>query len=332
MRILLVGHFDNLPDEGTRIVARNFASEISNHGVETLAVDWHHIWDSKSEIESYSPRIVHAVGGPSSRWLFHVLSKLRRIRSRPRIVFSALQPTLKKYPAVFTSGKPDLALIQSSRSERFFNDAGVQTEYVMNGVDMARFRPADSRQRESLRRTLGLKNEEMILSIGAINHGRGVGSLASVVDENRVVFLVVPQYSRVDKRLRDSLVAAGCRLVRGHLTNIEKLYQAADIFVFTAPPETPTNSIDCPLSVLEAMSSNLCVASTAFGTIPRMFSESNHFRYYNGLEELAETICQLSEGRTTSPPNRQMASPYSWPNVAERIAEVYSDVDAMQNG
>jgi glycosyltransferase involved in cell wall biosynthesis len=82
--------------------------------------------------------------------------------------------------------------------------------------------------------------------------------------------------------------------------------------------------IDTPLSVLEAMASNLPIITTRIGSLPRLFEERDGFHFYDGsLENLLqkiETVKKNPAART-----REMVAPYDWAKVIAQLEDIYTN-------
>ena len=67
--------------------------------------------------------------------------------------------------------------------------------------------------------------------------------------------------------------------------NIEEVYALSDCYVFPTPPMNKINSIEIPLSVLEAMACNLSVITTKFGALPKVFEEGDGLIFVDDGED-----------------------------------------------
>jgi glycosyltransferase involved in cell wall biosynthesis len=146
---------------------------------------------------------------------------------------------------------------------------------IPNGVDMQRYRPAESAEKRILARELGLPADRPIgLFVGVFDRRKRIEWLL----ENWVReagfgtgarLLAVGPTSRADygpdlKRRINELAAANpdLALVRDFSPDIDRYYRLADFFVF------PTANEGLPNALLEAMSCGLpCVATRVSGSI-----------------------------------------------------------------
>jgi glycosyltransferase involved in cell wall biosynthesis len=114
--------------------------------------------------------------------------------------------------------------------------------------------------------------------------------------------------------LLDELRRAGVVVLEGYQPGVEELYRAADCYVF--PSRGWGGGIEMPLSVLEAMASDLPVASTLFGALPERFKNSDGIHFATSDEELVEMVVRQVRER---PHTRHLVEQYSWDAVADRV-------------
>ena len=148
-------------------------------------------------------------------------------------------------------------------------------------VDSERFRPAEAPPAE-IRRALGVDGDRpMLLHVGHLAPSRGLDALASLARSGAWRVLMIASTSTPpDPEIEASLRSAGVEILRRYLPDIERYYQAADVYVF--PVEKEHGSVEIPLSVLEAMACGTPVASTRFGGLPELFEEGQGLAYSNG--------------------------------------------------
>ena len=101
----------------------------------------------------------------------------------------------------------------------------------------------------------------------------------------------------------------------GFVESIEHLYQAADCFVF--PVLAADGAIELPLSVLEAMATNLPIMTTRFGGLPELIDACPGLCYVDTPADLEKALADrrwMQETRT-----RDAMLPFSWPSVAAAV-------------
>ena len=121
-----------------------------------------------------------------------------------------------------------------------------------------------------------------------------------------------------DEALCSLLRDEGIIVFRRYIPRIEELYQLADYYVF--PVQRNDAAIETPLSVLEAMATNLPVLTTKFGSLADTFQEDEHFKFINGPNDI---VTELKKGFSTNRNNnRERIASFTWDAVADRIAEM----------
>jgi glycosyltransferase involved in cell wall biosynthesis len=147
-----------------------------------------------------------------------------------------------------------------------------KVRHIPHGVDTERFRPADPKEREGLRRRLGLPPEgPIVIFTGRLLRGKGVESLldAFASQEPRAHLLIVGsgegQALSVEETLRERIARgdlAGRVVMTGRVENVEDYLRASDVFAF------PSVFEGLGLSLLEAQACGLaCVASRTGGIV-----------------------------------------------------------------
>jgi glycosyltransferase involved in cell wall biosynthesis len=106
--------------------------------------------------------------------------------------------------------------------------------------------------------------------------------------------MVASTSTPADPEIEASLRAAGVNIVRRYLPDIERYYQAADVYLF--PVEQEHGSVEIPLSVLEAMACDTPVVSTRFGGLPELFDDGPGLSYADA-DGMADAVRQaLADG------------------------------------
>jgi glycosyltransferase involved in cell wall biosynthesis len=327
VRIAFLGHFRErgaTGDMGTRAVGHHLIREAARHH-EVLRVDirdtgaWH-------QLAAFRPEIVHLVLGPTTRGLIASWLCMIPLRSARRVI-SAPNPSPHLLRAAVRLCRPDLVLVQSGRSERFFSSAGLRTGFLPNGVDLERFAPASPDARRALRAGSGLDPEKFtVLHVGPVIPGRNLLPLATLPGQGYQV--VVIGRDPVDRPVHRHLTESGCTVITGRDDSIERWYQLADCYVFLVPPEETSRSIETPLSVLEAMATNLPVITTRFGALPRLFPESGDgLEYLEHPDRMEESLSALQVSRDPVH-TRDRVAPWAWPRIGARLMEYYTGLQA----
>ena len=322
MRIAFVGHFNEkraTGDMGTRTVGWYLSAEMErDHEIRRVDIRDLPAWFG---LRAFHPDIIHLVLGPSTEGMLASWLCMLPV-PKTRLVVSAPNPSPSLWRSAVRLCTPDLILVQSERSERFFGKLDIPVRFLPNGVDMDRFVPVPPRIRKSLRVTYGLDPERFtLLHVGPLIPGRNLIPLAQMAEEGYQVVIVGREPA--DRQIVDRLMDAGCLIITRLVGRIEDYYQLADCYVFPVPPEQLTASIETPLSVLEAMATNLPVITTRFGAIPRLFpSAGDGVGFLDHPDQLRQSIKSL---RTSPDPcrTRDLVEPYAWKSIGARLGECY---------
>ena len=158
----------------------------------------------------------------------------------------------------------DRAVVISDEIEQELLDAGFSSNQLVridNGVDLARFSPADDAERVELRTRLGLDSKPMVIFTGRLNPEKRVDLLIDVWPE--VIEKVGPSTLLIvgDGPERQRLRAAAGDQVHfvGALPDVTEHLRASDVFVLPSSTEGLSNSL------LEAMAAGLGVVCTKVG-------------------------------------------------------------------
>lgn len=153
-------------------------------------------------------------------------------------------------------------------AKRFHYKKGGRAEYVPGvGIVTKRFE-RNEKVRSEMRNTLGIKdNETVLLSVGEINPNKNhkivIEALAKLGRKDiRYVACGIGALMEENQQLAKSLGIEDQVMFVGYRTDIDKFYQAADIFVVSSFRE------GLPVAPMEAMSAGLpCVASRIRGNV-----------------------------------------------------------------
>jgi glycosyltransferase involved in cell wall biosynthesis len=217
--------------------------------------------------------------------------------------------------------RPDLCVTQSAATERQAQRLGWRTARVAPGVDLIRFRPVGADERARLRSEHRLPvDRTVVLHAGHLNRRRGVTDMAGL-PSGGVVYpvLAVSTSTTQDESLSHELRAAGVRVMTEYLPNIATLYQAADVYLFPAPPDPlAPSSIDVPLSVLEAAACGLPIVTRRFGAIEELWPAEPGVVFYDRPEELPAAVAKAQQYAGAT---RRLAEPFGWPAMAAAIID-----------
>ena len=218
-------------------------------------------------------------------------------------------------PKISNSFQPILFLSSENLIPKGWRGNGIQKIAV--GVDLERFSPVTQNEKKYLRRRYGLNPHSFILlHVGHLIHSRNLSLLENVQKSGKdQVLLVGSTSTERDEKIQERLEAKGIQVIPQYLRNIEEIYKLSDCYLF--PVTSHHASIEIPLSVLEAMATNLPVVTTRFGRLPDLFQEREGFFYAEDEKEFLDKIEESK--RFVNIKTREMVLPYSWENIAKSI-------------
>lgn len=183
------------------------------------------------------------------------------------------------------------------------------------GIDHDRYLPTTDKM--ALRRKHGIPlKARTLLHVGHIRESRNIAWLLELKARmpDLCIILVGSTSTERDAALYRQLVAVGVIVFNEYLADIHEIYQLADVYCF--PVIEDDAAMETPLSVLEAMATNLPVVTTQFGRIPEQFREDADFRY---VEDVNDIVKALECGFPADCKNRNKTLPYSWRSVADTL-------------
>lgn len=323
MKICLLGEYSRGLDEGMRKVSFYFAEELSKQH-QILTLDLREVFTKSfwREIKEFNPQIIHYVHGPSIKSLM-IVKTLAFYCQYAKTVMSAMHPhfTLlsERFIPLF---KPDMILVQSSETEEMFKKRGCETKFLPCGVDVKKFTPVVVRAKEELREKYGIDKEKfVILHIGSVKEGRNIQVMEKLQNDDTQVLIVGAVSTGIERNLIHQLKKSGCLVWERFFEKIEEIYAFSDCYVFPTSPVNKLNSIEMPLSVLEAMSCNLPVITTKFGALPRVFKEGDGLFFVESEDETVKALKEIKNCINVK--TREKVLPYSWENIGEILEEIY---------
>ena len=331
-------------DEGVKNVALNLVRQLARShqvltltthgrdipelGVENLPALGRLLWSRqlRGRIRSFAPdRVCYLPTASMTPWSFLRARALGGHGRGTPVTMIALQPRRVDWltRAVVRRGAPERVIVQSERTARLLARLPTRVSFVPVGVDRERFSPVGPAQREALRRRFGLgPGSRVVLHVGHVNRNRNVQVLEAIqrLDGIQTVLLASGS-TRTDPTLLAELGAAGVLVVTETLADPEAIYQLADLYVFPCPPDRPvehTPAIETPLSVLEAMASDLPVVTTRFGGLPDLFAPGDGVVYVENPSSDEEWRRAALQGLATGPGHtRARTALCSWQHLAD---------------
>jgi glycosyltransferase involved in cell wall biosynthesis len=212
---------------------------------------------------------------------------------------------------------PDLLLVASEADRRRVAALGATVKIIAMATDLGRFRPADPGEKEVIRHRWGLPAEtDLVLHVGHLKGSRNLLSLVPIAGRPNTTVAVVVSRGREasSDALQAELEAAGVVVLEGYRPDVEEIYRAADCYVF--PVIDSAGAIAMPLSVLEALASDVPVVTTSYGALPDRFTGVEGVLFADTAEAIRAAVEEQLRRR---PAGRRLAEPFTWDAVIQGL-------------
>lgn len=326
MKICLVGHHVEQPDEGVRKITYYLRRELARrHDVLQLGIADPKGWRSA---RAFQPDIIHCVLSPTLLGL--AAAKVLSFLYKPAAtVISAPHPDLRSLGKAASLFRPDLLLVQADDSESRFRSLGYRTQFLPNGVDTHKFVPVSGEAKGRLRDKYNVdKDGFVLLHVASLKRGRNLHLMQSLQrGDSQVLILGRPSEAKDSPLLRE-LRQQGCMVWTDYFPHAEEIYALSDCYVF--PTADRRYCVEMPLSVLEAMSCNLPVVTTRFGALPRAFMPGDGLMFIDGANDLLPELRRLEGGLHVGTRNKVLA--YTWDNVVNSLEGMYEEIARSREG
>jgi glycosyltransferase involved in cell wall biosynthesis/thymidylate kinase len=301
-KITLVSELTGPPDEGMRVWSKRYVAAMRSAGHSVVELDLAgpprytasdprnlaRLRDTRPDVIQYVP---YSGVTPAALLRLRLLGLAVPTAARSIAVLQCAQAGLIAPPSLAAS----VALFASERLRSATGRIAETSAVVYPFVDTARFAPAPV-DAAAVRRELGVQGDlPLVLHVGHLKRSRGLDVLGALAESRDLTVVMIASTStHADPEVRRGLEARGVHVVRRYLPDIERVYRAADVYVF--PVEDPLGSIDAPLSVLEAVASGLPVVSTPFGALPELFARGPGvtFARPDGFPSAVATVVALT--------------------------------------
>lgn len=216
-----------------------------------------------------------------------------------------------------------------ARAQRFHYKKGGRAEYVPGvGIVTKRFE-RDENARWEIRSALGIKeNETLLLSVGEINTNKNhkivIEALAKLGRKDiRYVACGIGDLIEENQQLAKVLGIDDHVMFVGYRTDIDKFYQAADIFVVSSFRE------GLPVAPMEAMSAGLpCVASRIRGNVD-LFDGGQLMFNPRDVDSLCKALSNAMDKNIVADElerNKQTLQRFSMEEAVKAMKKIYIDV------
>lgn len=197
-------------------------------------------------------------------------------RQKIYVLFALRHPMNHLAMALLKYSHANVVVLSRKSYDYYKRIIGDKIIYLRTGVDLQRFSRVDGETRERLRDKYAVdKNADVVLHVGHLHGGRNVQALCDIPEDKQVI-LVVSSVSEQDEELKRRLESRkNIRIIEEYLPDIQEMYQLADVYLF--PVSKEENSIDVPLSVLEAAGCGLPVVTTRYGELCEFINKQGFY-------------------------------------------------------
>lgn len=322
MKVCVIGDFSRNLDEGLKNISYYTARSLSQkEGVVCYEANIKKILSMSRlrEIREFHPDIIHYIPGATNKTILFLKFLKWYLNGHPKVVLSVQLPIFDDSIFYLSNFTPDLVIASSNSLKKRLDLLNLQSICLPNGVDSTKFVPVNAEEKEKLREIYGLQKDLFtLLHVGHLMTKRNLPVLKEAAEKFQVV-IVASHYLKKENNLYQTLKRAGCTIFEGYYPNIEDFYQLSDCYVF---PVVPGGTLECPLSVLEAMSCNLPVITTNYDGILTFFADTDGLVV---VEEERDIIPALEAVRGSENPvmTRSRVQQYSWHNLTDRYISMY---------
>jgi len=236
--------------------------------------------------------------------------------------FSLVRPSLRRADAV---------VVPSGFLEQVFARRGIAARIIPNIIDLTRFSSHGAADRVTAQgppHIIVTRNLEKIYDIGSAL--RAFALLRLRFPEARLTIAGSGPERQTLEALAASLGFGNAVTFTGQLENAEMadLYRTATIML------NPSLVDNMPISILESLASGVPVVSTNVGGVPHLVQDGETALLVppGSPEPMAEAMSRITVdkilARRLSEAGSAAVQVYAWPNVRDRLFEVYARVTA----
>jgi Glycosyltransferase len=197
---------------------------------------------------------------------------------------------------------------------------------------MDKFSACSDEEKNQLRQKYRIdKDKFIILHVGSINAGRNVESLTKLKRLDNQILIIGAVSLGIDARVYTKLLESGCIVWMQYQKHIEDIYKLSDCYVFPVVSKydifgrNKSSSIETPLTVLEAMSCNLPVISTFYGSLPSIFDEGEGLMFIDNPRDAISLLKRIKD-RKIPIHTREKVKKLEWKNVIADLEKYYEEL------
>lgn len=212
--------------------------------------------------------------------------------------------------------EPDALIVNSEATAEPFRELGWSIVLMDLGVDPDRFRPLPEMERLQVQDEMGWTDDRpVVLHVGHLRAGRGLDALVDLASDGRYRVVMVASVSEGgEEHLATRLESGGVEVHHGYVAEIERYYQASDLYLF--PVSNETSAVDFPLSVLEALACGCQVLTTPHGALPERLGDLDAVHWLDPGRSLVDQVDSCL--RTDRDPG-SLAPSFGWDAVFDRL-------------
>ena len=204
---------------------------------------------------------------------------------------------------------------------------------AQNGVDPSVFNVGAKRYRLPMRQRLGISDRDLVAAfVGGLWWSKGVHLLIQAINQTRFPWHLLIAGSDPDevsfKAMAQDSPAHDRIHFLGHVTEPEKVYGAADCFVF------PTGAEGFGLAVLEAAACGLPIITTAEAQIPGLIDGSTALIVERDVAQIAQALDHFASDSETmkrmGTVAAERAKAFTWQRQAEILEQAFLDYVATR--
>jgi glycosyltransferase involved in cell wall biosynthesis len=321
------------PDEGFRIFTRELAARLRARGPAVVYAAGGEPAAGIDLVSNPRPFVSLALQRAIRRHrprrivYLHRLTTLALLRARYfrflgrgcQTVLIDLQPSsLSPVGAILARALwPDLVMVPTEEDRRRVAALGARATTITLATDTTRFRPAQNGEKAAIRKQWDLPlDSDLVIHVGHLKTSRNLERLIPIArrPNTTVVTLVSREREASSESLRARLESAGVMVLDGYRPNVEEIYRAADCYVF--PVDRAAGAVAMPLSVLEAMASDLPVVTTSYGALPTHFSGTDGVRFADTDEAIQAAVDDQLRLR---PSTRALVEGLTWEAAIDQL-------------
>ncbi|VAW50096.1 hypothetical protein MNBD_GAMMA06-58 [hydrothermal vent metagenome] len=192
----------------------------------------------------------------------------------------------------------------------------IDAEVIFTGIETSKFIPVENKS--SLREKYNIpKDKIIILHVGHIKASRNLELLIDINKKFKHCQSVVvgSTATQQEQDVHKKCLEADVIVINQTIDSIEEVYALADIYCF--PVKVDNGAMETPLSVLEAMSTNLPVITTNFGQLTELFQQDGDYKYIDNINDIDEKM--IDELTTGNCHNREKVSEFTWQATTTKI-------------